>query len=407
MSFFLVRAPVWLLCLLPASISCFTHHHATPSHSIAASTQQQQYYSLSSDFSRKQRRGFSVLQAAKRRGGAMSRRKTQEESRSDNAESTTKGFDNEATSISQQTIPASKSNTIYSMPSLYDLAFGYRCYGEEVEFLLDAHDKYSTSDKNVPVRILELAAGPARHSLAALSEHPPSSVDSVVALDLSQEMVNYGKENADHELGSAGGRRDSFEYACGDMRDFAGLSSTKFDTAWILLGSMSHLLTNDDVIRCFSSLRSALKPGSTIVVELPHPRETFSMGECTRNGWTVPLVEDDEEEYGELNIVWGDEDDEFDPITQVRDFTVAMTLKVNNPEDIPKEDPLFLQMDEDGKTEVKEIVPMRLFTLQEIDALARCAGLEMVAKYGALDEEVAMTEEDDAYRMVCILRCKE
>ena len=105
--------------------------------------------------------------------------------------------------------------------------------------------------------------------------------------------------------------------------------------------------------------------------------------------------------------VWGDEDDEFDPIAQVRQFTVAMTLKVNNPEDIPKEDPLFMQMNEEGKTEVKEIVPMRLYTLQEIDALARCAGLEMVAKYGALDKEVAMTEEDDAYRMVCVRRCKE
>ncbi len=402
---FSIRAPVWLLCLFPASISCFTHHHhATPSHhSIAAFTQQS--YAPSSSLSIKQRRGCTVLNAAKRRGGAMSRRKTQEES--------TKGFGSEATSdeatstTSTQTIPASKPNTIYSMPSLYDLAFGYRCYEEEVEFLLDAHNKYSTSEKDAPIRILELAAGPARHSLMALSEHPPSSVESVVALDLSQEMVNYGTENADFELGSAGGRRDSFEYACGDMRDFTGLSfsAKKFDTAWILLGSMSHLLTNDDVINCFSSIKSALKPGSTVIVELPHPRETFSMGECTRNGWTVPLEADEDEEYGELNIVWGDEDDEFDPIAQVRDFTVAMTLKVNNPEDIPQDDPLFLQM-KDGKTEVKEIVPMRLFTLQEIDALARCAGLEMVAKYGALDEEVAMTEEDDAYRMVCILRCK-
>jgi SAM-dependent methyltransferase len=382
----LSRVPVvvWLLCLFPASISCFTHH------------------AFSSGLSR-QRQGFMVLHAAKRRGGAMARRKTKEESQSDN----TNG-DTSAISTSQQaitTIP--KSDAIYSMPSLYDLAFGYRCYKEEVEFLLDAHDQYSTSENNIPLRILELAAGPARHSLAALSEHPPSSVDSVVALDLSQEMVNYGLENADHELGSVGGRRDSFEYACGDMRDFTGLSSSKFDTAWILLGSMSHLLTNDDVIKCFSSLRAALKPDATVVVELPHPRETFSMGECTRNGWTVPLVEDEDEEYGELNIVWGDQDDYFDPIAQVRDFTVAMTLTVNNPEDIPKDDPLFLRMNENGKTEVKEIVPMRLFTLQEIDALARCAGLQMVANYGALNEEVAMTDEDDAFRMVCILRRKE
>ena len=322
-------------------------------------------------------------------------------------ESETTGFSEATTSETQQTIPASKSDTIYSMPSLYDLAFGYRCYEEEVEFLLNAHERYSTSKMNDPIRILELCAGPARHSLAALSQHMPSTVQSVVALDLSQEMVKYGSENADFDLGAAGGRRDNFEYICGDMRELSGLATAKFDTAWILLGSMSHLLTNDDVIRCFTALKSALNPGSTVVIELPHPRETFSMGECTRNGWTVPLVEDDEEEYGELSIVWGDEDDEFDPIAQVRHFTVAMTLAVKDPQDIPKDDPLFVRMNEDGKTEVKEIVPMRLFTLQEIDALARCAGLEMVAKYGALDEEVEMTDEDDAYRMVCVLRCKE
>ncbi len=352
----------------------------------------------------------------------MARRKTKESSQSDNVESSSssKGFDTSTTTTtttsSSSQIPASKSDTIYSMPPLYDLAFGYRCYEEEVDFLLDAHEKYSTSstsESNVPLRILELAAGPARHSLAALSENPPSIVESVVALDRSQAMVDYGTENADMDLGATGGRRDSFKYVCGDMRDVSGLSSTKFDTAWLLLGSMQHLLTNDDVIKCLTSLQSALKPGGTICIELPHPRETFSMGECTRNGWTVPLVEEgdsdddmDENEYGELKIVWGDEDDEFDPIAQVRHFTVAMTLSVNNPDDIPKGDvsPLFLQMNENGKTQVKEIVPMRLFTLQEIDALARCAGFEMVAKYGALDEEVAMTDEDDAFRMVCILR---
>jgi SAM-dependent methyltransferase len=346
----------------------------------------------------------------------MGRRKSSE-FQSDNADmrdgSTNKGFDNAVNAKSSQVTP-SKSDTIYSIPPLYDLAFGYRYYEEEVEFLLNAHEKYSTSDSGriVPFRILELAAGPARHSLVALSEHPPSRVDSVVALDRSQAMVDYGIENANHDLGVAGGRRDSFEYVCGDMRDVSGLSSTQFDTAWLLLGSMQHLLTNDDVIRCFSSLRSALKPGATVVIELPHPRETFSMGECTRNGWTVPLVEEEdgveEKEYGELNIVWGDEDDEFDPIAQIRQFTVTMTLSVNNPDGIPKGDasPLFLQMNDIGKTDVKEIVPMRLFTLQEVDALARCAGFQMVAKYGALAEDVAMTDEDIAFRMVCILRKK-
>lgn len=335
-----------------------------------------------------------------------------------------KGFDQVNTN--NDSIPSKSSDNIYSMPPLYDLAFGYRSYEEEVDFLLDVHNKYaktkSSSDGSRSLRLLELAAGPARHSLAALSEHAVSEVDSVMALDRSHAMVEYGLQNADHELGLAGGgsRRDDFEYVCGDMRHAADYTTTSssssalFDSAWLLLGSMQHLLTNDDIIACFSSLHSMIQLGGTVVIELPHPRETFSMGECTKNGWTVPLIENElddngeEREYGELNIVWGDEDDEFDPVCQIRHFTVGMELKLNDVNDIPKDDDdassLFLQMTKDGRANLKDIVPMRLFTLQEIDALARCAGFELVAKYGALAEDVSIEDEDEAFRMVCVLR---
>ena len=308
----------------------------------------------------------------------------------------------------------SKSDNIYSMPPLYDLAFGYRSYEDEVDFLLNVHANYAkTAAPDRPLRLLELAAGPARHSLAALSEHPASKVDSVVALDRSHDMVEYGLQNADHELGVPGGRRDDFNYVIGDMRNIADSTTSVFDSAWLLLGSMQHLLTNDDIIACFISLHSVIQPGGTVVIEFPHPRETFSMGECTKNGWTVPLSENEldedgeEKEYGELNIVWGDEDDEFDPILQIRHFTVGMELKLNDMNDIPQDDEtssLFLQMSKDGRTNLKDIVPMRLFTLQEIDALARCAGFELVAKYGALAEDVSIEDEDEAFRMVCVLR---
>ena len=318
-----------------------------------------------------------------------------------------KGFDQ---SIEQSTT-TEPSTDIYSMPPLYDLAFGYRNYEEEVDFLLHVHDKYSSISNKDDLRVLELAAGPARHSLSALSEHTPSEVHSVVALDRSQDMVDYGYENADYELGSPGGRRDDFTYVNGDMRYIGDYiktdATTMFDTAWLLLGSMQHLLTNDDIIACFSSLYNSIKSGGTVVIELPHPRETFSMGECTRNGWQVPLEDGDEKEYGELNIVWGEENDEFDPVSQIRHFTVGLELTVNNVDDIPKEEDtsiLFLQMSKEGKTSVKEIVPMRLYTLQEIDALARCAGFELVAKYGALAEDVSIEDEDEAFRMVCVLR---
>lgn len=176
-----------------------------------------------------------------------------------------------------------------------------------------------------------------------------------------------------------------------------------------------------------SSINAAMKCGGTLIIELPHPRETFKMGECTTNGWTVPLVEgamDDEEyygdgndgnggerEYGELNIIWGEEGDDFDPVSQIRKFTIGLELNVKDVDDIPKDGDetsiLFSKMKSDGRTSVREIVPLRLYTMQEIDALARVAGFELVARYGALDGDVSIDDEDEAFRMVCVLRKKK
>lgn len=330
----------------------------------------------------------------------------------------------------------SSDTSIYTMPPLYDLAFGYRNYDEEVESLLHMHVKHSHSegssslDGNGGLRLLELAAGPARHSLSALTCHPKTTVHSVLALDSSRTMVDYGIQNADVDLVNGGGRRDDFEYVCGDMRYVRDCCPTTkrggellFDSAWLLLGSMQHLLTNDDVITFFSSLHSVMKSGATVVIELPHPREIFGMGECTTNGWTVPLVDEEGHgamnngddgkgrEYGQLNIVWGEEGDAFDPVSQIRHFSIGFELTVNDINDVPQNDDtsiLFSQnnMMSDGKINVREVVPLRMFTLQEIGALAQCAGFEIVAKYGALSENVSIDDEDEAFRMVCVLRRK-
>ena len=342
---------------------------------------------------------------ASKRSGAMSRRKKkssggssgfgkQEENKSD-----TKG------NLSQ--IESTGSGSIYSRPALYDLAFGYRNYEEEVKFLLDAHQKYSAGkdSKGDSMNVLELAAGPARHAITSLRNFG-SLVSSCTAVDLSDDMIEYSNEIADAELGDSGfgGMRDNFHYMKGDMRSVGeeGTESASYlkpgstDSAWILLGSMQHLTSNDDVISCFSSVSNLLREGGTLTIELPHPRETFTMVECTRNSWEVPLEDEEGEEYGELKIIWGDDDDRFDPIRQVRDFTVAMDLNVN--------DEMKGEANASDLQSVKEVVPMRLFTYQEIEAMGKIAGFEVVGMYGALSEEVDVTSEDEAFRLVCILR---
>lgn len=282
--------------------------------------------------------------------------------------------------------PPVSDKSIYSLPALYDLAFGYRSYEDEADFLIDAHKQHS-STQQAPTKILELAAGPARHALTALSDLN-SPVEFATAVDVSPDMQAYSLELADQELPTD--KRDRFQYICSDMRESLNTTSeTLFDSAWILLGSLQHLQTNKDVVACFSSVNQALKPGGTLIVELPHPRETFSMVECTKNGWEVPLEDENGQECGELQIVWGDEDDTIDEISQVRQFTVSFDLQTPNEKD---------------RQYVRQVVPMRLFTAQEIDALATCSGFEIVSMYGALDKDVAVNDEDEAFRLVCVLR---
>lgn len=355
----------------------------------------------------KKKRMYGPYLEASKRSGAMSRKKKAGGGGGGDSTANNTGFGKSSRETNEHRVSSSSSSSsssttsgiIYSRPALYDLAFGYRNYEEEVNFLLDAHDKYSNNDDQQLMRnILEIAAGPARHSITSLRNHP-NLIESCTALDISDEMMSYSNEVADEELGDAGmgGIRDRFHYVLADMRSFGNgvIKQNSIDSVWILLGSMQHLTTNDDVISCFNSASSALRQGGTMIVELPHPRETFTMVECTRNSWEVPLEDETGKEYGELKVIWGDDDDVFDPIRQVRDFTVAMDLQIRDAN---------VETDISDLQSVKEVVPMRLFTYQEIDALSRLCSLEVAGLYGALSDEIDVNNEDEAFRLVCVLK---
>jgi SAM-dependent methyltransferase len=291
------------------------------------------------------------------------------------------------------------------------MAFGYRNFEEEVDFLMDQHRKLNR-DQELPKRVLELAAGPARHCIEALAAN---YIESATAIDNSAEMVDYAREIAAEELksddytfeeirGTEHGdvtkdsgyenRVNSLRYIQADMTNFTiDGGSEVFDSAWILLGSLQHLTTNEEVISCFRCIHRTLRTNGTFILELPHPRETFSLVECTRNGWDVPLEDENGATSGELKIVWGDDDDAFDPIEQVRQFTVSMELKGEDTSKAPLQS-------------VREIVPMRHFTSQEIDLLARLTGFQVMSMHGALQFDVDVNDDEQAFRLVCVLQKK-
>lgn len=360
---------------------------------------------LSSSFRKKYGSDSTELSlSSSRRGGSMSRRRRGGESKSTGFAPSTDIDANEDDEYEPTTMPkqkatktqllneSNKNDNIYSFPALYDLAFGYRSYEDEVQFLLESHKRHNSIEAVTPLHILELAAGPGRHSIAALNQEQ-HSIQGCTAIDISHDMASYSKELAENELFDPKAKKDLFQYHVDDMRKLESIQrEEEYDTAWLLLGSIAHMITNDDVENCFRSTARVLKKGGTFILELAHPRETFTMVECTKNAWTVPLEDESgaDDLFGELSILWGDDDDKFDPIRQVRDFTVSMELKESANNRITQK--------------MREIVPMRLFTSQEIDALARLAGFQVVGMFGALDEDVDINNDEEAYRLVCILK---
>ena len=252
---------------------------------------------------------------------------------------------------------------IYDAPTLYDAAFGFRDFEDEVDFLCAAHEKHGNTG-GAPSKILELAAGPARHAVEASKR----GVDAT-AVDLSAAMAAHGAKIAtENDV--------ALDYRVGDVRE--PLPFDKVCSAWLLLGSVGHLLTNDDALRCFQNARKALADGGTLILELPHPRETFRLDGVSEDGWEVPF------EGSDLRVRWGAEEDAFDPLTQIRQASVAF---------------------ETAGTSIQDVVPTREYTLQELKLLASMAGFKgEVATYGALDPEFVAADDDElAYRLVVVL----
>ena len=252
---------------------------------------------------------------------------------------------------------------IYDAPTLYDAAFGFRDFEDEVDFLCAAHERHGRTG-GAPKRILELAAGPAQHAVEAASRGM-----EVTAVDLSDAMAAHGAKIAtENDV--------ALDYRVGDVRE--PLPFSNVCSAWLLLGSVGHLLTNDDALRCFQNARKALADGGTLILELPHPRETFRVDGVSEDGWEVPF------EGGDLRVRWGAEEDAFDPLTQVRQASVVFET--------------------DQGQSITDVVPTREYTLQELRLLSKAAGFVDVATYGALDPEFVAADDDElAYRLVVVL----
>ncbi|MEV5829925.1 class I SAM-dependent methyltransferase [Spirillospora sp. NPDC052242] len=263
---------------------------------------------------------------------------------------------------------------IYDDPWAYELACSFRDVAAEIDVLLAWCARHRAPGA-APVRtVLELAAGPAEHARGFARRGLAAT-----ALDLNAAMCGYAAKSA---------ARDGVELEVvrADMTAFA--LDRRFDLVVTMLDSTSHLMTLDAFVAHLRRVAAHLAPGGLYIVEMSHPRDRLGDdGPSVGTAWTV------ERDGVRASVRWGEPGDRLDPVTQIADDRVTMTI------DAPG-----------GARTVRDVVPYRFWTAGELDAAIRLAGdLTAVARYGDFGDgadAVALTDPE-AWRMITILRADQ
>jgi SAM-dependent methyltransferase len=265
-------------------------------------------------------------------------------------------------------------NGIYDEPELYELACAYRDVPGEVDALLGWFGQHarlggpaSAAGPSRPGSVLELAAGPAEHAL----EFARRGTDAT-ALDLSAAMCARARDKA---------RQQGVELTVvqADMRDFR-LQPPR-DLLVTMLNSLCHLMTLDDLVAHLRAAAAHTVPGGLYIIELAHPADIFSRVPRTSSEWSSDVGE------RHIRVRWGGGDDSIDPVTQVTQEHVRITVR-----------------DEAGSRTLTDVVPNRFWTATEVTAATRLAGgFTVAASYGDFADGVAVGAPS-AWRMIMVLR---
>ncbi|TVR67546.1 MAG: class I SAM-dependent methyltransferase [Spirochaetaceae bacterium] len=193
-----------------------------------------------------------------------------------------------------------KPTMLYRRPELYDAL--YSGFVEDVPFYRDLALRTGGP-------ALELACGSGRVTVPLARAGV-----SVTGVDLSPEMIGAARRRAAGELGKGRAPREGREprepleawpagaprFLVGDMRDPLPDSDSgdrrgpPFGLVFIPLHSLSHLLEEDDVLRCLRSARSMLRPEGLLALAVHNPdpavlaREPDALYPVTMPPVTIP-----------------------------------------------------------------------------------------------------------------------
>ena len=261
----------------------------------------------------------------------------------------------------------------YKNAHAYDIAFQDRDFDVECDFLEWCFKKHGKVEKKKSDKktFIELACGPGRHAREMAKREWKTSM-----LDLSNEMVEF----AAFEAKKDGLNIEAIE---ADMTKFKLKKSVML--AATLMESISHLVTNEQMISHFKSVAKNLISGGIYVIEATHPMFFFPDDEA--NTWVS------KDGDTSVEITFGLPSDTYDSVAQQWMVTTRMKIKEGkNPQRI-----------------VKTQSPIRWYLAQEMKALIELSGaFEKYWFYGSQyyipGKKLDDTEESDA--MVIVLRKK-
>lgn len=230
------------------------------------------------------------------------------------------------------------SQTLYDDSRFYDLVHGDFAAPEVLTFYEDKIGRYGSP-------VLEIACG----SGAYLVPFAEKNIE-VFGIDISTEMLHRAEEKAS-------ARGVSLNLKTGDIRNFN--LNRQFPLILLLGNSLQHLLTREDVEKCFASVKKHLSSDGRFIVEVFNP----SLKILNRSPDENVLDSEYETPEGKF-VLTGNV--EYDAATQINriewEYRNTLTEKIK-----------------------QFIFTMRQFFPQELDALFFYNGFHIEQKFGDRD----------------------
>lgn len=263
---------------------------------------------------------------------------------------------------------ATNHDELYRDARVYDVAFSYRDFERELDFLMACARRYGERE---PDSFLEVAAGPGVHAIVAAQRGLRA-----IAFDLSASMVALCVKKADEAS-------VAITAMVADMSSFHIAEPVAL--AFNPITSIAYMRTLEALCAHMQAMAEALLPGGVYVVESNHPKDFLAKERFEPSMWTMsdgPLT---------VKTTWLATPPRVDAATQLYEAVARYEISDRSNPALPTE------------RRVEDRAWLRMTLPAELALAARLAGLTPCAVLGDLNLDTQLT--DAAWRAVSVF-CK-